>query len=123
MKLQLSQGGPDPHFTGYGEGYVSVGGQRFEHHLLIAPGRAAARWGVASFETLVASDFEALVGLDPELVVLGTGTTLRFPRPQLTRCLMQASIGLEVMDTGAACRTYNILLSEGRRVVAAILLA
>lgn len=123
MKLQLSAGGADPHFTGYGDGYVAVGGQRYEHHLLVAPGRAPERWDVADFEALAAPDFEALLALDPELVVFGTGATLRFPRPDLTRSLMHASVGLEVMDTRAACRTYNILLSEGRRVVAVILLA
>lgn len=123
MKLQLSQGGADPHFTGYGDGYVAVSGERYEHHLLVTPGRAAERWAVAGFDALTAADFQALLALEPELVVLGTGATLRFPRPEVTRPLMQAMVGLEVMDTRAACRTYNVLLSEDRRVLAAILLA
>lgn len=123
MKLQLSHGGSEAYFTGYGEGYLSVSGQRYEHHLVMTPGRAAERWVVAGFESLAAADFEALLELKPELVVLGTGAILRFPRPEVIRPLSRASVGLEVMDTHAACRTYNILLSEGRKVVAAILLA
>lgn len=122
MKLQLSPGGPDPYFTGYGDDYVSVNGERYTHHLLLAPGRAVARWEIAGFESLAASDFEALIGLDAEIVIFGSGRRLRFPHPRLTRALAAAGIGLEVMDTAAACRTYNILLSEGRKVVAAVLL-
>jgi uncharacterized protein len=67
------------------------------------------------------SDFAALLNLSPELVLLGTGTRQRFPHPRLTRALTEARIGIEVMNTAAACRTYNILMSEGRRVVAAFL--
>lgn len=122
MKLQLSQIGTEAHFTGYGAGYVSVSGQRYEHHLVMVPGHAPGRWEVGGFDTLAAADFEALLAYSPELVVFGSGARLRFPRPELTRPLMQASVGVEVMDTGAACRTYNILLSEGRKVVAVILL-
>ena len=69
-----------------------------------------------------AGDFKFLLALEPEIVLLGTGATLRFPRPALSHCLTQAHIGLEVMDTAAACRTYNILVAEGRRVLAALLL-
>ena len=123
MKLQLNQGGDDPHFTGYGEGYVAVSGQRYEHSLLVIPGRAVERWQVAGFDALTAADFDALLELKPEIVVFGTGASLRFPRPEITGALAQARIGLEVMDTRAACRTYNILLSEDRRVLAAILVA
>jgi uncharacterized protein len=63
-----------------------------------------------------------LAELRPEVVILGTGVKLRFPPPSLTRALVEANIGLEVMDTGAACRTYNILMGDGRRVVAALLM-
>jgi uncharacterized protein len=122
MKLQLSEGGTEPHFTGYGEGYVAVSGQRYECPLLVIPGRAVEHWNVTSFETLTAADFDALLAMQPEIVVFGSGATLRFPRPEIVRPLAEAGVGLEVMDTRAACRTYNILLSEDRKVLAAILM-
>jgi len=62
------------------------------------------------------------VPLQPDIVVLGTGASLRFPHPRLTRALLEQRIGLEVMDTAAACRTFNILAAEGRRVAAALML-
>ena len=123
MKLQLSGGGPHPHFTGYGVGYVTVGGERYEHPVVLAPGHAVERWDVAGFEAVTAETFAPLLALKPEVVVFGTGATLRFPPPHIMALLAQAGVGLEVMDTGAACRTYNILLSEDRRVVAAVLIA
>ena len=76
---------------------------------------------MAAFEALAGEHFEALLELEPELVILGTGARQRFPHPRLTVALSGARIGLEVMATGAACRTYNILMGEGRRVVAVIL--
>lgn len=122
MKLQLSEGGTEPHFTGYGDGYVAVSGQRYERPLLVIPGRAVEHWNVTSFETLTAADFDALLAMQPEIIVFGSGATLRFPRPEIVRPLAEAGVGLEVMDTRAACRTYNILLSEDRKVLAAILM-
>ena len=75
---------------------------------------------MASFEALDASDFERLRDLRSEVVLLGTGNRQRFPHPRLTRPLSDARIGLEVMDTQAACRTYNILVAESRKVAAAL---
>jgi uncharacterized protein len=72
---------------------------------------------------LEAAHFEAILEFMPEIVLLGTGGTLRFPHPRLTEALIRAQIGVEVMDTPAACRTYNILASEGRKVAAALLLS
>jgi len=80
---------------------------------------AAAAVGFAALTT---QDFEGLVPLAPEVVLLGTGVTIRLPHPRLTRALTDARIGVEVMDTPAACRTFNILAAEGRRVAAAILI-
>ncbi|MGE5522778.1 MAG: Mth938-like domain-containing protein [Rhodospirillaceae bacterium] len=123
MKLQLTHSGSDPHFTGYGEGYVAVGGERYEHHLVVTPGHAVTRWEVSGFEALTVADFQALLETKPEVVVFGTGDTLRFPAREIMALLSQAGVGFEVMDTRAACRTYNILLAEDRKVLAAILLA
>ncbi|MET0382518.1 MAG: MTH938/NDUFAF3 family protein [Burkholderiaceae bacterium] len=79
-------------------------------------------WNVAGLEQLAPEHFEALLGLDPEVVIFGSGPRLRFVPPALYRCLIEQRVGIETMDSGAACRTYNVLANEGRRVVAAILM-
>jgi uncharacterized protein len=86
------------------------------------PDRIAEDWNVESLDLLAREDIKALVSLKPELVLLGTGDTLRFPDPRLLEDLMAARIGAEVMDTRAACRTYNILAEEGRNVAAALII-
>ena len=120
MKLHLTKATDPNIFTGYGEGYVAISNQRFEHNVLVMPGRDITRWEPAGFDALSAADFSALLALRPEIVILGTGNTLRFPKPELTRPLAAAHVGFEAMDTKAACRTYNVLVAEGRQVVAAI---
>ena len=79
-------------------------------------------WPVHSFEDLASVHFEQILALKPELVILGTGSKLRFPSPALSYSLINAGIGLETMDLGAACRTYNVLAAEGRAVLAALLI-
>jgi uncharacterized protein len=108
-------------FTGYGEGYVEVSLARHTSSLVVAGDRVITSWPAASLESLTADHFAAIVELQPEIVLLGTGATFRFPEPQLLAPLHRAGIGVEVMDTPAACRTYNILLGEGRNVVAALI--
>jgi uncharacterized protein len=107
-------------FTGYGEGYVLVNAQRHEGSLVVTPERILP-WSAASFEALAESDFEALLELQPEILLLGTGPRQRFPHPRLTRALAARRIGVEAMDLQAACRTYNFLMAEDRRVAAALL--
>ena len=121
MKLHLSNISGINVFTGYGEGYVMVNGQRHEHNLVVLRERIVTDWQPAGFDQLCAEDFARLAELEPEIVLLGTGSRLRFPRPELTRALTEARIGLEVMDIHAACRTYNILAAEERKVAAALL--
>ena len=122
MKLHLNSADGYYLFTGYGDDHVLVNGQRLEFGLLLGP-TLLDRESLASvnFEVLEEKHFAQLAALDAEIVLLGTGSKLRFPHPSLTRPLTGARIGLEVMDTGAACRTYNLLASEGRKVLAAIL--
>jgi uncharacterized protein len=108
-------------FTGYGEGYVEVNRTRHSASLVVAGDRLVTDWPAASLESLSADHFAAIVELAPEIVLIGTGSTFRFPEPQLLAPLRSAGIGVEVMDTPAACRTYNILLGEGRNVVAALI--
>lgn len=109
-------------FTAYGPGFVEVNRQRYERPLLVLPEVAVAEWGVEDFESLAPAHFEALLALAPQVVLLGTGERQRFPHPRLTASLARAHIGVDVMDTRAACRTYNILMAEGRRVLAALLI-
>ncbi|HEX5802983.1 MAG TPA: Mth938-like domain-containing protein [Azospira sp.] len=122
MKLHLSNPDGLNTFTGYGDAYVDVNGKRHSTNVAVLPGQVVPEWTSATFETLSEADFSLLAGLAPEILLLGTGKTLRFPPPELLQPLMAARIGLEVMDTQAACRTYNILAAEGRKVAAAILI-
>jgi uncharacterized protein len=109
-------------FTGHGDGYVRIGDTDYRENLLVTPGQLINDWAPGGFDALSESDFTTLAALKPEVALFGTGTTMQFPHPRLTRALTDAGIGLEVMDTPAACRTYNILAAEGRRVAAAILI-
>jgi uncharacterized protein len=84
--------------------------------------QSVAQWAVTDFESLSAADFGFIAELKPEIVILGTGAAQRFPSPALARALAAAGAGVEVMDSRAACRTYNILATEGRKVAAAILI-
>lgn len=122
MKLHLSRNVLRNTFTAYGQGYVAVNGIRYEASLIVMPDRIAEDWKVRNIESLVQDDLAALAAMKPELVLLGTGDSLRFPNPRLLVDLTHARIGAEVMDTRAACRTYNILAEEGRNVAAALII-
>jgi uncharacterized protein len=121
MKLHLDARTGANAITGYGDGYVLVNGNRHEQSLVLTPTGVPARWGESGFAALAEADFAHLAGLGAEIVLLGTGMRQQFPPPRLLRPLIEARIGFEVMDLHAACRTYNILLGEGRRVAAALL--
>ena len=108
--------------TGTGAGWIRVGATTYHESLVLTPSEVKTGWGSAGFDALTEGDFEALLATNPEVVLLGTGRAIRFPRSRLTQALAKAGVGLEVMDTAAACRTYNILAAEGRRVTAALLL-
>ena len=122
MKLHLSRLSGLNQITGHGPGHVMVNGVRHEASLIVLPDEVVTDW-VDCFENLDAPHFDALAIRAPEIVLLGSGPRLRFPSPGLYAVLVKARIGVEVMDTAAACRTYNILAAEGRRVAAALLLA
>jgi uncharacterized protein len=107
--------------TAYGPGHVMINEQRFERGLVLMPERIVEGWAVAGFAGLDEAQMRQLVELAPELVLLGTGARQRFPAPALLRPLVEARIGFEIMDLPAACRTYNILMAEGRRVAAALI--
>lgn len=107
--------------TAYGPGWIEINRQRFEGAVLVMPEGEIVAWHVDGFDALTADDLQGLLQYSPELVLLGTGSTQRFPHPRLGAALTRTGIGLDVMDTQAACRTYNILMSEGRHVLAALL--
>ena len=121
MKLQLAQTEGWNTFTAYGEDYVSVNAIRHQANLIVLPYQLIEKWTPASFSTLSRTDFDFLATLDAEIILLGTGKLLRFPSPELMQSLMQARKGIEVMDTQAACRTFNVLAGEKRKVAAALL--
>ena len=100
---------------------VIVAGVEHRHSVLVPWRGEVQPWAVDRFETLEAASFEPVIALAPELVIFGSGSRLRFPPPAVLGTLMARRIGFEVMDTPAACRTYNVLLGEGRAVVAALL--
>ena len=122
MKLHREAASALNTFTGYGSGYVMVNKQRIEKSVVVLPERIISDWAATTFEALLPAHLAPLADLGCEIVLLGTGGRLRFPRPEITRPLAKIGIGLEVMDVQAACRTYNILLAEGRNVAAALLL-
>ena len=120
MKFEQDNAAGRNTFTGYGEGYVEVNRQRHAASVVVGADHVITDWPAKSIEALTADHFAAVVALRPEIVLLGTGARFAFPAPALLAPLRQAGIGVEVMDTPAACRTYNILLGEGRNVVAAL---
>jgi uncharacterized protein len=120
MKLHL-QGGITQRVTGTGPGWVRVNDVEHRQNLVLTPDTVHPGVAPGGFADLGAKDLAALLVHAPEIVLLGTGATQRFPRPESTRALTDAQVGVEVMDTPAACRTYNILVAEGRRVVALLL--
>lgn len=123
MKIHLETTGSRANvIRAYGPGQVTVNDNIYRASLIVTPARLIEDWPPRVFAELEDSHFEMVVSLDPELVILGTGGRLQFPHPAVTRRLVDAHIGFEVMDTGAACRTYNVLMSEDRRVVAALLM-
>ena len=107
---------------GYAPGRITINAQVHTGSLIVTPQQIIADWPPVVFADLMPGHFETIVALRPEVVILGTGTRLQFPAASLIRPLVEANIGLEVMNTGAACRTYNILMNDGRRVAAALLM-
>tara|TARA_Y100001936_G_C16086239_1_gene681965 strand:+ start:4180 stop:4590 length:411 start_codon:yes stop_codon:yes gene_type:complete len=122
LKLHLANSTEKNVFTGYGSGYVTVNQNRYESSLIVMPKHIIKNWEVQAFEHLSEKHFEQLIPAKPEIVLLGTGQELRFPSPEIIRKLIEIKIGVEVMDTNAACRTYNILMEEGRNIAAALLI-
>ena len=120
MKLQAERPQGQYAITAYGPGFVTIDTRIHRHSLIVGHDRLLAEWPVSSVEALSA---EHLSGLDQgcDVILLGTGARQRFPQRAVLQPLLAKRIGVEIMDTAAACRTYNILLAEGRAVVAALI--
>lgn len=120
MKLQ-----PDatngPNISGYGQGWVSVNGQKFTTNLYVNSQIGGAPWECPDFESLAPQHFDLFADMQPELIIFGSGERIRFPHPSFLQNLYAKRIGVETMDTHAACRTFNFLAGEGRKVIAALL--
>ncbi len=108
--------------SGYGAGWIGLGQERVMHSVIIGSGGERQAWPCDRFEDLSAEHFAPLAVLGADIVIFGSGSSIRFPRADWIRALVEKQIGIETMDTQAACRTYNVLAAEGRRVVAALLL-
>jgi len=121
MKLQPDKPSVQT-INGYGPGWIAIDAEKFSTSLVLGSRGERQVWDCSRYEDLGAAHFTPLAELRPELVLFGSGTRLRFPRPEWLQALVALGIGLETMDTAAACRTYNILAAEGRHVVAALLL-
>jgi uncharacterized protein len=119
MKLHLANAGQQNVITAHGDGYVQINADRRTGSVVVS-GTGVEDWGVPRIQDLKAEDLDGLAKAKPEIVIIGTGKTFVFPHPVNLRPLIEAKVGYEVMDTAAACRTYNILLGEGRNVVAAL---
>lgn len=96
--------------------------ETLRHSVIITPRSLIRDWPPQRFEEVEVRHFETLIELRPEIVLFGSGATLRWPDQRLTVALQSRRIGIEVMDTAAACRTYNILMADERNVAAALLM-
>jgi uncharacterized protein len=122
MKLHSSSTQQYQTVTGYDAEGVEINAQRFDYSLLVMPETPPRPWEVASFESLTAQHFESIAQDVPDVVILGTGERQRFVHPRLIASLSDQRIGVECMDSHAACRTYNILMGEGRKVTLALII-
>jgi uncharacterized protein len=107
--------------TASGPGWVRVGTTEYRSNIVLLPDAVVEGWAPNGFAALTEAEFAALLAYTPETVLLGTGAQQRFPHPRLLQALSAARVGVEVMDTRAACRTFNILVAEDRRVAAALI--
>jgi uncharacterized protein len=122
MKLHSSSTQQYQTVTGYFDGGVEINKAPFDTSVTVMPEVAPRPWPVAAFEDLTEAHFEEIAADAPDVVILGTGERQRFVHPRLIASLSARRIGVECMDNQAACRTYNILMGEGRKVTLALIL-
>lgn len=123
MKMILEKGDAAAYrINGYASGRITVNDWVIETSTILTPDRLLTQWPPVRFEDLEPTHMAAIIELTPEIVLLGTGPHQRFPSRNIMLSLLERGIGLEVMNTPSACRTYNILMAEGRRVLAALII-
>ena len=122
MKLHASTTKQYQTVTGYDDSGVEINAEHFDYSLIVMPETAPRPWAVPAFESLAAEHFEQIEADQPDVVILGTGARQRFVHPRLVASLSARRIGVECMDSQAACRTYNILMGEGRKVTLALII-
>jgi uncharacterized protein len=122
MKLHATSTQQYQTVTAYDEKGVEINAAPYRRSLLVMPEMAPVDWPVSSFDALSVDDFAQIGAINPDVVILGTGARQRFIHPSLIAALTARRIGVETMDNPAACRTYNILMAEGRRVALALIL-
>ncbi len=126
MRLHLTTAENNYLITGYGldddAHFIAVNKQKYTQNLIVLADKLILDWHATDFASLNAAHFEELIDLKPEVVLLGTGEKHQFLHPKIVQNLTAKNIPLECMTTAAACRTYNILMSEGRKVAAALLI-
>ncbi|MBE9559156.1 MAG: Mth938-like domain-containing protein [Proteobacteria bacterium] len=108
--------------TAYDHDAISINGKAFNQSLIIANTQLNENWGIAAIEGLAPDHIDQVLAFTPELIIIGTGSKLIFPAVETYSAIIERGIGVDFMDTHAACRTYNILMSEGRDVVAGLIL-
>ena len=122
MKITEDKSSGGQIITGYGEDFIAVNEISYQQSLIVSPQHLSTDWPASQPADLTLANLQPLITLEPELILLGTGAKQIFPAAEVTAWFLSQKIGCEVMDTSAACRTYNILVSEGRKVIAALLL-
>ncbi len=123
MKLHSTGFPAKNRITAYGLGYVSVNDQRITRSIVVTPDTLRLDWPPTSWDQLRREHLLSLLDLNPEVLLLGSGAVHQTPSSRLLKTLAQMNMGIEIMTTDAACRTYNILLAEGRAVAAALIVA
>lgn len=121
MRLSLDQTDRAELISGWEPGEIRVGERHFRESIVLKPGTAPRPWAAPEPAALTLDDLAPALDLQPEILILGTGDRLVFPDGQIHARILALGIGFEVMDSGAACRTYNILVAEDRPVVAALI--
>ena len=119
MKLHADAGAT--RITSYGPGYFAIGERILRHGIVIGADGAVTPWSPVVPDDLNEDHLRQIIAREPEVVLLGTGRRQTFPPPALLRPFVESGLGVEVMDTAAACRTFNVLAAESREVVAGLL--
>lgn len=122
MKLHFTQSDGNNLITGYGDGWIDINKQRYSSSLILLPNQLMPNWDATDLDSIKPEHFEQIASYQPDVVLLGTGKRHQFIHPKLSIALAKANISLECMSSDAACRTYNILMAEGRNVAACLLI-